>query len=65
MSSENELYLRLTDLEMKFTRQDDVLEQLNTLVYEQQKKIDELNRSLKKLEEKSNATPANERPPHY
>lgn len=65
MSSEANLDLRLTDLEIKFTRQDDLLEQLNTLIYEQQKQIDELTRSLKKLEEKPSGTPANERPPHY
>lgn len=33
---------RLIDLEIRITRQDDLVETLNTQVYRQQKKIDEL-----------------------
>jgi SlyX protein len=56
---------RLTDLEIKITRQDVLLEQLNDVIYEQQKQIDELVKKIKVLETKPGGAPANERPPHY
>lgn len=64
---------RIIELEIKVTRQEDLLDTLNKTVYEQQKKIDdleklctELARRLKELAASANERmPANERPPHY
>jgi SlyX protein len=65
MTNEDYLENRLTELEIKFTRQDDLLEQLNNVIYAQQKQIDELNKKIKVLESKPALTPVNEPPPHY
>ncbi len=64
---------RLVDIESKIAHQEDLLDSLNQLVYQQQKKIDELEalcaalaRRLKDVviaDNERNA--ANERPPHY
>lgn len=64
---------RIVDIEIKIARQEDLLDALNQLVYQQQKKIDELEalctalaRRLKEAViagSEQNAT--NERPPHY
>jgi SlyX protein len=61
---------RLVELEIKVTRQDDLLEVLNQTVYRQQKRIDELEalctalaRHLKDIRE--GAAPLSEKPPHY
>lgn len=61
---------RLVELEIKVTRQDDLLDVLNQTVYRQQKRIDELEalcaalaRHLQDLRE--GAAPLNETPPHY
>jgi SlyX protein len=63
---------RIIDIEIKLTRQEDLLDALNKTVYEQQKKIDELETActalalrVKELTEVSQQTPLNERPPHY
>jgi SlyX protein len=63
---------RIIDIEIKLTRQEDLLETLNKTVYEQQKKIDELEalcsalaRRVKESTEASQQNPVNERPPHY
>jgi SlyX protein len=64
---------RLIELEIKVTRQEDLLDTLNKTVYEQQKKIadlealcTELARRLKDVAANaSERMPANERPPHY
>lgn len=64
---------RLVELEIKITRQDDLLDSLNQTIYQQQRKIDELEalcaavaRHIKDLREGAAAAgPANERPPHY
>lgn len=65
---------RLIDLEIKITRQDDLVETLNTLVYRQQQKIDELealcHAMLGRMREFSaSASERNaivdEKPPHY
>lgn len=64
---------RMVDIEIKLARQDDMLEELNTLVYRQQLKIDQLEtlcaalaRRIKDTADNNNAgQPANERPPHY
>jgi SlyX protein len=65
---------RLMDLEVRITRQDDLLDTLNTQVYRQQKKIDELqalnvalaNRMREFAISASERTAqVDERPPHY
>ncbi|MFZ4528997.1 MAG: SlyX family protein [Undibacterium curvum] len=65
---------RLIDLEIRLSRQDDLVDTLNTQVYRQQKKIDELEAlctaMAKRLRELA-VTAAqrqpvmDERPPHY
>ncbi len=58
--------LRLTDLEIRITHQSELLEQLNDVIYAQQKQIDVLAKKLASLEKQaSDPTPANEKPPHY
>lgn len=69
MSSED----RFIDIEMKLTRQEDLVDELNRTVYRQQQKIEELEMLLialgKRFKEATNASQeraaANERPPHY
>lgn len=63
---------RIVDIEIKLTRQEDLVDTLNRTVYEQQKKIDELEtlcaalaHRVKELTEASQQNPLNERPPHY
>lgn len=64
---------RLVDIEIKLARQDDLLDELNRTVYQQQKKIDELEalcaalaRRIKDMREAAaERGPANEKPPHY
>lgn len=63
---------RLVDIEIKLTRQEDLVDALNRTVYEQQKKIDELEalcmalaHRVKDLTDASQQNPLNERPPHY
>lgn len=62
----------LVDIEIKLTRQEDLVDTLNRTVYEQQKKIDELEalctalaHRVKDLTDASQQNPLNERPPHY
>jgi SlyX protein len=63
---------RIIDIEIKLTRQEDLLDTLNKTVYEQQKKIDELEAlctalalRMKEMAEANQQNPINERPPHY
>ncbi len=58
---------RLTDLEMRITLQDDLVEQLNAVIYEQQKQIDAILKKVSALEKQSDdpTAPRNEKPPHY
>ena len=65
---------RLIDLEIRITRQDDLVETLNTQVYRQQKKIDELEAlclallgRVRDIAASSNERTgiSDERPPHY
>jgi SlyX protein len=65
---------RLIDIEIKLARQEDLVDTLNTQVYRQQKRIDELGvlcetlaRHVAALTAASQAgnTPAHEIPPHY
>lgn len=64
---------RIIDIEIKVARQEDLLDELNKLVYRQQQKIDQLEtlcsalaRMIKDAREHSaqGQTP-HERPPHY
>ena len=65
---------RIIDLEIRLARQDDLLDTLNTQVYQQQKKIDELEKlctalagRLREVAVAANQrqAPMDERPPHY
>ena len=64
---------RLVNIELKLTSQEDLLDTLNHQVYQQQKKIDELEMLClalaKRLKEASvnsgQAGLAHEKPPHY
>ena len=60
---------RLIDLEIRITRQEDMIDELNKTVYQQQLKIDNFEAILKEMAsrivELENDTPLNEKPPHY
>jgi len=65
---------RLVDIELKLTHQEDTVDALNKIVYEQQKKIDELEKLLttlaRQIKDTANSISEqrnieNERPPHY
>jgi SlyX protein len=64
---------RIVEIEIKLTRQEDMVESLNQVVYRQQQQIDkleaicaELVRHLKNLTDTgSERSLDNERPPHY
>lgn len=62
---------RLEDIEIKLTRQEDLLDTLNMQVYQMQKKIDALEMLCAALAKQSRESMANqtglphERPPHY
>ncbi|QNP48328.1 SlyX family protein [Diaphorobacter aerolatus] len=71
--TENRTEQRLSDLEIKASYTEDLLDQLNLTIYRQQQMIDDLRGALadlrKQLPEAGAATGAqallNERPPHY
>jgi len=64
---------RLVDIELKLTHQEDTVDALNQIVYEQQKKIDELEKLLtalvRQVKDSANSLSErgieNEKPPHY
>ena len=63
---------RIVDIEIKLPRQEDLVDTLNKTVYEQQKKIDELETfctalalRVRELTDAVQQNPLNERPPHY
>lgn len=64
---------RFVDIEIKLARQEDLVETLNQMVYQQQKKIDQLEglcsalaRQFKDVDHDSaGGSLAHERPPHY
>jgi SlyX protein len=63
---------RIVDIEIKLTRQEDLVDTLNKTVYQQQKKIDELEalcaalvRRVREITAANEQNPVNERPPHY
>ena len=69
--SMNDVDKRLTDLEVKASYSEDLLDHLNELVMRQQQQIDLLIREVGKLKEQRAApdglaqAPTDERPPHY
>ena len=68
MSDEDRTDERLTELEIKLTHQDQLLETLNQVVIAQQATIDSLERRLQdfaRVVANLDEEPANERPPHY
>ena len=64
---------RFIDIETKLSYQESLLDQLNSIIIEQQAELDMLKRSLKNLQERisvlneiaSETINADERPPHY
>lgn len=59
---------RLTEVEIKVTHQEHLLETLNQVVIEQQKEIEAMRLRLDRFERmlsNFDENPANERPPHY
>ena len=62
---------RFIDMEIKLAHQEDLVESLNQMVYQQNRRIDRLEAMLGKLAEhvrdgaQSGANPVNEPPPHY
>ncbi|WP_370635856.1 SlyX family protein [Paralcaligenes sp. KSB-10] len=62
---------RLVEIEIKITRQEDLVQELNSLVYQQQKSLDELRALCTALvrrlgEGSGGADPyVHEKPPHY
>lgn len=63
---------RFVDIEIKLAYQEDLVESLNQIVYQQSQRIDQLEALVGKLGEhirnNSQSTPGmlpNERPPHY
>ena len=60
---------RLTDLEIRLTHQEDMIDELNKVIYRQQVKISDLEAILKELAIRlvdiESGRPLNEPPPHY
>jgi SlyX protein len=64
---------RLVNIETKISFQEDLVEELNKVVYQQQQKLNQLEtictsltRHIQSLAEAGNVSrPVNERPPHY
>lgn len=66
----NDLEQRINDLESKFSFQDELLNELNLIISDQQKKIAGLIDAVKYLKQNSggddqNSSLKNEKPPHY
>ena len=62
----NEQDTRITDLEIRYMHQQDVLNTLSDIIREQQTAIDRLKRQVESLELRSEPEgPGNEKPPHY
>jgi SlyX protein len=58
---------RLIEIEIKIANQEHLLDQLNSVIYEQQKQIDQLERAIKGFEKANtpDIRPHSEKPPHY
>ena len=65
----DDLTRRVTDLELRWMEQQDVVEQLSELIRQQSDEITELKLALKHLRDNVSAlgeeAPPHERPPHY
>ena len=63
---------RITNLEIKLSFTEDLIDQLNQTIYKQQQQIEFLYRELKSIKEQAsngdssaNSSPKDEIPPHY
>ncbi len=64
---------RMVDIETKITFQDNTLQELNDVIYRQQKQIDQLEAICQSLiervkalsEQSTSGVPEDEKPPHY
>lgn len=63
---------RFVDIEIKLAQQEDLVESLNQMVYQQGRRIDQLEALLNKLGEhirdgaqQAGGGPVNDKPPHY
>ncbi|HEY0490778.1 MAG TPA: SlyX family protein [Telluria sp.] len=62
---------RFVDIEIKLAHQEDLVESLNQVVYQQSRRIDQLEAMVTGLAEhirtraQPDGMPANDRPPHY
>jgi SlyX protein len=62
---------RFVDIEIKLAHQEDLVESLNQMVYQQGRRIDQLEAMVSQLAEhirnnaQSGPNPANDKPPHY
>ena len=62
---------RFVDIEIKLAHQEDLVESLNQMVYQQSRRIDQLEAMVAGLAEhirtsaQSGGAPLNEKPPHY
>ncbi|MFL6672020.1 MAG: SlyX family protein [Massilia sp.] len=62
---------RFVDIEIKLAHQEDLVETLNRTIYQQGRRIDQLEAMVAKLAEhvrnlqEAGQSPLNERPPHY
>jgi SlyX protein len=62
---------RFVDIEIKLAQQEDLVDTLNQTVYQQSRRIDQLEAMVAKLAEhvrnlqEAGQGPINERPPHY
>ncbi|MGK5032223.1 SlyX family protein [Janthinobacterium sp. MDT1-19] len=72
MDNAEQMEVRFVDIEIKLVQQEDLVESLNQMVYQQGKRIDQLEAMLHKLGEhvrdgtqQANGGLVNERPPHY
>ena len=62
--------IRITDLEIRMAHQDQTIAELNDVITAQWKKLDALERQMKRLGEAlenmdAGDAPANQKPPHY
>jgi SlyX protein len=71
VSIEEQSENRFVDIEIKLAHQEDTVEQLNQVVYEQSRRIDQLEAMVSQLAEhirnnaQSGPNPGGEKPPHY
>ncbi len=62
---------RFVDIEIKLAHQEDLVESLNQVIYQQSRRLDQLEAIVQHLAEhirnnaQSGPNPVNDRPPHY